>query len=66
MRPADKVKQDLIRQWIAKAEEDLGAEDILILLSTSYLSAVGFHGRQAAEKFLKAKLIARLPRCQTS
>ena len=56
MRPADKVKQDLIRQWIAKAEEDLGAAEILSLHKTSYLSAVGFHCQQAAEKFLKALL----------
>jgi HEPN domain-containing protein len=56
MRPADQVKRDLIRQWIAKAEEDLGAAEILILHKTSYLSTVGFHCQQAAEKFLKALL----------
>ncbi len=56
MRPADQVRRDLIRQWITKAEEDLGAAEILILHNTSYLSAVGFHCQQAAEKFLKALL----------
>jgi len=61
MRPADQVRRDLIRQWITKAEEGLGAAEILILHKTSYLSAVGFHCQQAAEKFLKAKLIARFP-----
>jgi HEPN domain-containing protein len=56
MRPADQVRRDLIRQWITTAEEDLGAAEILILHNTSYLSAVGFHCQQAAEKFLKALL----------
>lgn len=56
MRPADEVKRDLMRQWLAKAEEDLGAAEILISHQTSYLSAVGFHCQQAAEKFLKALL----------
>ena len=56
MRPADQVRRDLIRQWITKAEEDLGAAEILILHKPSYLSAVGFHCQQAAEKFLKALL----------
>jgi HEPN domain-containing protein len=56
MRPADEVKRDLMRQWLSKAEEDLGAAEILISHKTSYLSAVGFHCQQAAEKFLKAWL----------
>ena len=56
MRPADEVKRDIVRQWLAKAEEDLGAAEILISHKTSYLSAVGFHCQQAAEKFLKAWL----------
>jgi len=56
MRPADEVKRDLMRQWVAKAEEDLGAAEILISHTTSYLSAVGFHCQQAVEKYLKALL----------
>jgi HEPN domain-containing protein len=56
MRPADEVKRDIVRQWLAKAEEDLGAAEILISHKTAYLSAVGFHRQQAAEKFFKALL----------
>jgi len=56
MRPADEVKRDIVRQWLAKAEEDLGAAEILISHKTAYLSAVGFHCQQAAEKFFKAVL----------
>jgi HEPN domain-containing protein len=56
MRPADEVKRDIVRQWLAKAEEDLGAAEVLISHKTSYLSAVGFHCQQAAEKFFKALL----------
>ncbi len=51
MRSADEVKRDLMRQWLAKAEEDLGAAEILISHRTSYLSAVGF-----LCQFLKALL----------
>jgi len=56
MRSPEEVKRDLVRQWMAKAEEDLGAAKALLSMGTSFLSAVGFHAQQAAEKYLKAFL----------
>jgi HEPN domain-containing protein len=56
MRPPDEVKAELVRLWLAKAEEDLNAAKALLSYGTSFLSAVGFHSQQAAEKYLKAFL----------
>lgn len=57
MKPPDEVRKDLVRQWLAKAEEDLGVADLLLAENTSYFSAAGFHSQQAVEKFLKALLV---------
>lgn len=47
----------VVRQWVAKAEEDLiNAEHTLTLLERCPLSTVCFHAQQAAEKYLKALL----------
>lgn len=56
MRPPEEVKRDLVRQWVSKAEGDLKAAGALFSQETPVLSAVGFHARQAAEKYLKAFL----------
>jgi len=56
MRPPEEVKRDLVRQWLAKAEEDLNAAKALLSLGTSFLSTIGFHCQQAAEKYFKAFL----------
>jgi len=57
MKPPDESVYDLVRQWLAKAEEDFGVADHLLSENTPYLSAVGFHAQQSAEKFLKAFLV---------
>lgn len=57
MKPRDEVKRDLIQQWIAKAEVDLGVAQHL-LAEGIYFDALGFHAQQAAEKYLKALLCA--------
>jgi HEPN domain-containing protein len=56
MRPPDEVKRDLVRQWLAKADEDLNAAKALLSLGTTFFSTVGFHCQQAAEKYFKAFL----------
>ena len=59
MRPPDEVKLELVRQWLAKAEEDFGVARHLIHENSPYLATVGFHAQQAAEKYLKAFLVWR-------
>ena len=56
MRPPEEVKRDLIRQWLRKAEEDLGSAKVLLSHKHPFLFPVGFHCQQAAEKYLKAFL----------
>ena len=57
MRPREVVMLDMVRQWLAKAEEDFVVAERLVSEGEPYLSAVGFHAQQAAEKYLKAYLI---------
>jgi HEPN domain-containing protein len=59
MRPPEEVKRDLVRQWLAKADEDLNAARTLLSLDTAFFSTIGFHCQQAAEKYLKAFLTSR-------
>ncbi|MFZ5451587.1 MAG: HEPN domain-containing protein [Thermodesulfobacteriota bacterium] len=59
MRPPEEVKRDLVRQWLAKADEDLNAAKTLLSLDTAFFSTIGFHCQQAAEKYLKAFLTWR-------
>lgn len=57
MKPPSEVKAELVRQWIAKSEEDYLVAEHLLEVGTFSLSAVGFHAQQAAEKLLKAYLV---------
>lgn len=56
MKPHEEVKQELIRQWLKKAGEDLNAARVLLSHEAPFLFAVGFHSQQAAEKYIKAIL----------
>jgi len=58
MKSAEQVKSDLVRQWVAKAREDLGVAEHLTREQTPYLTSIGFHCQQAAEKLIKAILVA--------
>lgn len=49
---------DVARGWVEKAEGDLATAE-LCLQADRTLDAACFHSQQAAEKFLKAWLIAR-------
>jgi HEPN domain-containing protein len=55
-RPLDQVRDEFVRQWLLKAEEDLNAAKSLITYEEAFLSTVCFHSQQAAEKYLKAFL----------
>ncbi|MES2794804.1 MAG: HEPN domain-containing protein [Bacteroidota bacterium] len=48
---------DEIKQWIIKADHDLGTAKITYLHIPEYLDTVTFHCQQAVEKYLKAYLI---------
>jgi len=46
-----------VKLWLAKAEDDLLAGELILKGTMSSYDAVGFHAQQAAEKSLKALLI---------
>jgi len=56
MKPPEEIRDEFVRQWLLKAEEDLNAAKSLLTYGTTFLSTVCFHSQQAAEKFLKAYL----------
>lgn len=47
------------RAWVAKADEDLLAIELMLAGTTVPWSTVCFHAQQVAEKMLKAYLVAR-------
>jgi len=57
MKPRDETRRELVRQWLARAEEDFGVARHLLSSRGSYWTSAGFHAQQAAEKFLKAVLV---------
>ena len=59
MRPPEEVRRHHVRQWWRKAEEDFGVAEHLLAEDTPFLASIGFHAQQAAEKLLKAILVAR-------
>ena len=50
-------KGDLVREWIHKAEHDIGMAELALVNKPEYTDAVCFHCQQAAEKYLKAYLV---------
>jgi HEPN domain-containing protein len=55
-KPPDQVREEFVRQWLLKAEEDLNVAKSLAAYKVSFPSPVCFHAQQAAEKYLKAFL----------
>ena len=51
------MRWDWVKLWLAKAEQDLLAGDLILKGAMPSYEAVGFHAQQAAEKALKALLI---------
>jgi len=50
------VKREIVRQWVAKAEQDIKASEALLEAEPPFLYPSCFHAQQAAEKYLKALL----------
>lgn len=57
MRSPEQVQWDFVQQWLGKADQDLGAAQVLLESGTENYENVGFHAQQAAEKYLKAFLV---------
>ncbi len=51
------VRLALVRQWVRRAEVDLGLATLGMQDPEFYLQGIGFHCQQAAEKMLKAFLV---------
>jgi len=47
----------LVKEWLAKADEDYNLIKHLMSENAPYLSAITFHAQQAVEKYLKAYLV---------
>ncbi|MBW2306010.1 MAG: HEPN domain-containing protein [Deltaproteobacteria bacterium] len=56
MRPPEEVKKEIVRQWLAKAEQDMKAGEVLLAAEPPFLYPACFHAQQSAEKYLKALL----------
>jgi len=52
MKLPEEVRAELVREWLARAEEDFAVAGHLVSQSTPYPGAVGFRAQRAAEKFL--------------
>lgn len=51
----DKIEE--IKEWIEKADHDLGSAKIIYLHLPEYFDTIAFHCQQAVEKYIKAMLI---------
>ncbi len=49
-------KDDLINNWIERADHDLGSAKLICLLILQYFDTIAFHCQQATEKYLNAVL----------
>ena len=56
MRPPEEVKKEIVRQWLAKAEQDMKVSETLLAAERPFLYPTCFHAQQAAETYLKALL----------
>jgi HEPN domain-containing protein len=55
----DNAKRQEIRQWLIKSQRDIGSARRLMEGQEPYLDTAVYHCQQAAEKALKAFLMAR-------
>jgi HEPN domain-containing protein len=56
MRQPDEARKELVRQWIAKADMDMRASDLMLATEPPLTYPACFHAQQAAEKYIKAFL----------
>ena len=57
MRRPEQVLWDFVAQWLAKAQQDLRAGEVILASDLEDYETAGFHAQQAAEKFVKAVLV---------
>jgi len=48
---------DQIKEWMDKADHDLGSAKLIFLHIPEYFDTIAFHCQQAAEKYIKAVLV---------
>ncbi|MBM3474690.1 MAG: HEPN domain-containing protein [Armatimonadetes bacterium] len=56
MQPLDQARREVVRQWLADAEEDYRLADHLLRTAVHFAKAIASNSQQAAEKYLKAFL----------
>jgi len=56
LKPPEEIKQELVRQWLARADEDLETAKFLFANQSYFFTAICFHCQQATEKYFKAYL----------
>jgi HEPN domain-containing protein len=59
MKRPDQVRREFVEQWLAKAEDDLGAAEDMLAEGKPYRWIICYHAQQAAEKYVKAYLVHR-------
>jgi HEPN domain-containing protein len=47
----------IVKEWIIKADHDLGSAKLIFLHIPDYFDTIAFHCQQAVEKYLKAILV---------
>ena len=47
----------IVKEWITKADHDLGSAKLIFLHIPEYFDTIAFHCQQAVEKYLKAILV---------
>jgi len=57
MRSPEEVRSEIVRQWLARAEEDFAVSSHLLSSGTTFWGTICFHAQQATEKYLKAFLV---------
>ena len=57
MKPPEEVRDEFVRQWVAKAELDYKTARHLLMAGDAYAAPAAFHAQQAAEKYVKALLV---------
>jgi len=50
-------KIEIVKQWVEKADHDLGTAQVTYLYLPSYRDTIAFHCQQASEKYLKSFLL---------
>jgi len=51
------ANDDHIKEWINKADHDLGSAKLIFLHIPDYFDTIAFHCQQAVEKYIKAILV---------